>query len=75
MSSVKYSGENNLIQSIVLFIIFFVLFLGGIFALSFFSLESPEHAFIPGAVALVLVTLSFMIPLTWLSRATTADRH
>lgn len=75
MSNGSYRGENSLVQSIVLFVIFFALFLGGIFALSFFSLQSPEHAFIPGGIALLLVFLSFVIPLTWLGRSNSAGEE
>ena len=38
MSNGSYRSENNLVQSIILFVIFFGLFLGGIFALSFWAL-------------------------------------
>lgn len=72
MSNGSYRGENSLVQSIVLFAIFFVLFIGGIFALSFLSLESPAHAFIPGGVSIGLVFLAFVIPLTWIGRSDSA---
>lgn len=72
MSKGSYQGENNLFQSIILFVIFFALFAGGVFALSFFSLESPEHAFIPGGAAILLVFLAFVIPLTWIGRSDSA---
>ncbi|WP_104091132.1 hypothetical protein [Arthrobacter sp. GMC3] len=72
MSNNGYRGENNLVQSIIMFVIFFALFLGGIFAMSFWSLESFAHAFVPGAIGLGLVFLSLVIPLTWIGRSNSA---
>lgn len=72
MSNGSYRSENNLVQSIILFVIFFGLFLGGIFALSFWSLESPGHAFIPGGIAFLCVFLSLAIPMTWIGRSNSA---
>ncbi|MCZ2404863.1 hypothetical protein IV498_17215 [Paenarthrobacter sp. Z7-10] len=61
--------ENPLGQSIILFVIFFALFLGGIFAFSFLTLSNVW----PAAIALALIFLSFVIPMTWLSRANSSD--
>jgi len=72
VSDNSYRGENNLGQSIILFVIFFALFLGGIFAMSFWSLESFAHAFVPGAVGLGLCFLSLVIPMTWIGRSNSA---
>ncbi|MCQ9163362.1 MULTISPECIES: hypothetical protein [unclassified Arthrobacter] len=71
-SNAKYRSENNLVQSIILFIIFFGLFLGGIFAMSFWSLGSAAHAFIPGGIAFLCVFLALMIPLTFIGRSNSA---
>ncbi|MBW4095802.1 MAG: hypothetical protein HIU81_10735 [Acidobacteria bacterium] len=57
--------ENNLGQSIILFIVFFVLFCGGIFSFSFLTLENVW----PAALALVLIFLSLVIPMTWIGRS------
>ena len=72
MSNGKYRPENNLTQSIVLFVIFFALFVGGIYAMSFWSLESAAHAFVPGSIAFGLIFLSLVIPLTWIGRSNSA---
>jgi hypothetical protein len=72
MSSSSYRGENSRAQSIVLFVIFFALFLGGIFAMSFWSLESFAHAFVPAGVGLGLCALSFWVPMTILGRSNSA---
>lgn len=72
MSNERYQGENSLAQSIILFVIFFGLFLGGIFALSFWSLESFAHAFVPGALGLGLCFLALVIPMTWIGRSNSA---
>lgn len=72
MANTGYKSENNLIQSVVLFVIFFAMFLGGLFALSFWSLESFAHAFVPGTIALVLCSLAFIIPMTWIGRSNSA---
>lgn len=72
MSSTGYKSENNLVQSVVLFVIFLAMFLGGIFALSFWSLESFAHAFVPGILCLTLCTLALVIPMTWIGRSNSA---
>ncbi|NVM94373.1 hypothetical protein [Arthrobacter wenxiniae] len=71
-SNAKFRSENNLVQSIILFIVFFGLFLGGIFAMSFWSLNSPEHAFIPGGIAFLCIFLALMIPMTFIGRSDSA---
>lgn len=60
--------ENNLGQSIVLFLVMIVLFLGAIYSLSFLSLENPW----PMAVCLGLFALAFWIPQTILGRSDSA---
>lgn len=68
MSDSGYRSENNLVQSIILFIIFFGLFLGGIFAFSFLSLSNA----IPAAIAIGLCFVALVIPLTWIGRSDSA---
>ncbi|MHA7304931.1 hypothetical protein ACX80E_06765 [Arthrobacter sp. TMN-49] len=72
MSNTRYRGENNVVQSAVLFVIFFALFLGGIFAFSFWSLESFAHAFVPAGVGIGLCALGIWIPLTIMGRSNSA---
>lgn len=72
MSNNAYRGENSTVQSVILFVIFFGLFLGGIFAFSYWSLASFAHAFVPAAVGLGLCTLSFLIPITIMGRSDSA---
>lgn len=72
MSNSSYRRENNLVQSAVLFAIFLILFLGGIFSFSFWSLEDFSHAFIPGAVGIGLCSLAFFVPMTIIGRSDTA---
>ena len=71
-SNGKFRSENNLVQTIILFVIFFGLFLGGILAMSFWSLKTPEHAFIPGGIAFLCVFLALMIPMTFIGRSDSA---
>ncbi|MEO8220568.1 MAG: hypothetical protein ABI563_07265 [Specibacter sp.] len=72
MSSIRYRGENSTVQSVILFVIFFALFLGGIFSFSFWSLESFAHAFVPAGLGIGLCFLSLVIPFTWLGRSDSA---
>lgn len=72
MSNNGYRGENSTAQSVVLFVIFFALFLGGIFSFSYWSLESFGHAFYPALAGIGLCTLSLIIPLTILGRSDSA---
>ena len=60
--------ENNLGQSILIFLIMMVLFLGGIYSLSFLTLSNPW----PMAVCLGLFALAFWIPQTILGRSNSA---
>lgn len=71
MSS-KYQSENSLVQSVVLFVIFFALFLGGIFAFAYWSLESFAHAFVPAGVGIGLYDLAVFVPATILGRSNSA---
>lgn len=72
MSNNAYRGENSLVQSIVLFVIFFALFLGGIFAFSYWSLESFAHAFVPASLGIGLCALAIGIPVTIIGRSDSA---
>ncbi len=65
MSNRAQERENNLGQSIILFVIFFAIFVGGIFAISFVQLSNAW----PMAIALGLVFVALVIPLTWLNRS------
>ncbi|MCF3139303.1 MULTISPECIES: hypothetical protein [Micrococcaceae] len=67
-TSAPIERENNLGQSIVLFLVMIVLFLGAIYSLSFLSLENPW----PMAVCLGLFALAFWIPQTILGRSDSA---
>ncbi|MDJ0317124.1 MULTISPECIES: hypothetical protein [Arthrobacter] len=72
MSNGSYRRENDLVQSVVLFVIFFALFLGGIFAFSYWSLESFAHAFVPAGLGLGLCTLAIFVPVTIMGRSNSA---
>ncbi|MGJ3189832.1 hypothetical protein FQP90_00015 [Paenarthrobacter nitroguajacolicus] len=67
-SSAPIERENNLVTSIVLFLVMIVLFLGAIYSLSFLSLDNPW----PMAVCLGLFALAFWIPQTILGRSDSA---
>ncbi len=72
MSNNAYRSENSLVQSIVLFVIFFALFLGGIFAFSYWSLESFAHAFVPAGLGIGLCSLAILVPVTIIGRSDSA---
>lgn len=61
-SHATHSGEGYLAQNLIIFGIMMVLFLGGLYTLSFWSLESWESAFIPGGIGMLLFFLAFWIP-------------
>ncbi|WP_427016780.1 hypothetical protein ACQCSX_19055 [Pseudarthrobacter sp. P1] len=71
MSNGGYQRENNLAQTVILFIIFLALFTGGLFAFSFLSLENVW----PGAIAIGLCFLSFWIPQTFMGRSDSGARR
>ncbi|MHC6220056.1 hypothetical protein [Arthrobacter sp. MMS18-M83] len=60
--------ENNLGQSILIFAVIMVLFLGAMYSLSFLTLSNPW----PMAVCLGLFALAFWIPQTILGRSNSA---
>ncbi|NQD88759.1 hypothetical protein HP499_13230 [Paenarthrobacter sp. CM16] len=70
-TSAPIERENNLVQSIVLFLVMIVLFLGAIYSLSFLSLDNPW----PMAVCLGLFALAFWIPQTILGRSDSAGEN
>lgn len=65
----KYTKENSTVASVVLFIVFFGLFLGGFFAFSFASLDNAW----PFAVGIAMITVAFGAPLALLGRADSAN--
>ncbi|MBO1266471.1 hypothetical protein [Arthrobacter cavernae] len=66
--SAPIEKENNLVQSIVLFLVCIVLFLGAIYSLAFLTLDNAW----PMAVCLGLFALAFWIPQTILGRSDSA---
>ncbi|UKA63945.1 hypothetical protein [Arthrobacter sp. FW306-04-A] len=60
--------ENNLGQSILIFAVMMVLFLGAMYSLSFLTLSNPW----PMAICLGLFGLAFWIPQTILGRSNSA---
>ncbi|KUM40385.1 hypothetical protein [Arthrobacter sp. EpRS71] len=67
-TSAPIEKENSLVQSIVLFVVMMVLFLGAIYSLSFLTLDNPW----PMAVCLGLFALAFWIPQTIFGRSDSA---
>ena len=61
-------NENNLAQSILLFVLCIILFLGAIYSLSFLTLDNAW----PMAACLILFALAFWIPQTILGRSDSA---
>ncbi|WP_394941377.1 hypothetical protein [Psychromicrobium sp. YIM B11713] len=70
MSVNEPERENSLLSSIILFIVFFVLFLGGIFAFSWGSLNNVW----PFAIGIGLFFLSFWIPQTFMGRSDSGSK-
>lgn len=54
-----YSGEGNHGSNVAAFVVMFVLFIGSLYSLSFWTLE---NAWLPGIACLVLATAAFLIP-------------
>ena len=69
MSGNEPERENSLTQSVILFIVFFAIFLGGVFAFSFGSL----HNVWPVAIGIALFVLSVWIPQTFMGRSDTGS--
>ena len=65
MSGTTPERENSLTQSILLFSVFFLIFLGGIVAFSWGTLDNVW----PFAIGLGLFFLAFWIPQTFMGRS------
>ncbi|MFL4473483.1 hypothetical protein ACIPVK_05745 [Paeniglutamicibacter sp. MACA_103] len=57
--NVAHSGQGRLAGNVIAFVVFFVLFVGAIYSLSYWSLD---NAWIPGIACFVLAILAFGIP-------------
>ena len=57
--NVAHSGQGHLVGNVIALVVFFVLFVGAIYALSYWTLD---NAWIPGISCLVLAMLAFGIP-------------
>jgi len=68
--NVSHSGEGRLVGNVISFVIFFVMFAGGIYALSFWSLD---NAWFPSILCFALVSLGFAIPMHLMGRADSAE--
>ena len=60
--------ESSLGSSVVIFIITFAFFLGGIYSFSFMTLQNVW----PCALALLLIFLAFFVPMTFIGRSDSA---
>lgn len=58
-SHATHSGEGHLVSNLVIFTILMVLFLGALYAFSFWSLD---NAFVPGIIGMTLFALAFWLP-------------
>ncbi|GAB3521593.1 hypothetical protein [Arthrobacter monumenti] len=58
-SHATHSGEGHLVSNVIIFTIMMVLFLGSLYAFSFWSLD---NVFLPGIIGMVLFALAFFIP-------------
>ncbi|WP_018134870.1 hypothetical protein [Acaricomes phytoseiuli] len=63
----NHLNQNSTAKSLVLFVIFFAFFLGGVYVLSYASLDNIW----PFIVSLVLITISFWVPLGIMGRSDT----
>lgn len=68
--NIAHSGEGRLAGNIINFVIFFVMFGVGIYALSFWTLE---NAWIPSIACFLLVSLAFAIPMHLMGRGDTSE--
>ncbi|MFC0582063.1 hypothetical protein [Micrococcoides hystricis] len=70
---VNYSGQGQLVSNIIMFVVFFGLFLGSVYALSFWDFD---NVWIPGLVCLGLLTVVFFVLKTVTGRnASAEDMH
>ncbi len=56
---ISHSNAGGVFGSLIAFAVAFVCFLGSLYAMSFWSLDS---AWVPGLIALALSVVAFMIP-------------
>ncbi|MCV7596491.1 hypothetical protein M3C72_005645 [Micrococcus luteus] len=68
--AIDHSNVGGVWGSLIAFIVAFGAFLGCLYAMGFWSLES---VWIPGLIALALATVAFMIPKAFLGRSDTVD--
>lgn len=57
--NVAHSGQGRLAGNVIAFVVFFVLFVGAIYSLSYWTLD---NAWIPGIACFVLAILAFAVP-------------
>lgn len=55
---VNYSGQGQLVSNIIMFVVFFGLFLGSVYALSFWDFDT---VWLPGIACLGLLSLVFFV--------------
>ncbi|GAB3620522.1 MULTISPECIES: hypothetical protein [Glutamicibacter] len=67
--NVTHSGSGRLAGNLITFAVFFVLFVGAIYSLSFWTLE---NAWLPTIACFVLTLLAFAVPMTFMGRG---DSH
>lgn len=72
--SKAFSGQGNFAGNFLAFAVFFILFVGALYALSFWTLE---NAWLPGLACFALAFAAFGIPQHILGRADShqSDRH
>ena len=68
--AIDHSNVGGVWGSLIAFIVAFGAFLGCLYAMGFWSLES---VWVPGLIALALATVAFMIPQVFLGRSDTVD--
>lgn len=68
--AIDHSNVGGVWGSLIAFIVAFGAFLGCLYAMGFWTLET---AWVPGLIALALATVAFMIPEAFLGRSDTVD--
>lgn len=58
-SHATHSGEGHLVSNVIIFTVMMLMFLGALYAFSFWSLD---NVFLPGIVGMFLFAMSFFIP-------------
>lgn len=66
----SHSGEGSFWGNVIAFAVCFLLFLGCLYALGFWTLES---AWVPGLIFMVLAVLAFLIPQQVIGRSDTVE--